>query len=315
MLDHQHGHAVFLVEIDDEAGHVLLFLEVHAGHRLVEQDQFGLERHRAGELDPPAKAIRQRAGGRLAHRLQVEKIDDLLDLAPMIQFLAARAAQPIERPGEEIVLQEVVAADHDVVEHAHMMEQRKILEGAADPEARPGVGLEPGDVAAAQQQPAFGRRTEPRYAVYDRGLAGAVRTDDRKQLALPDGEAHRSQHLDAAEAQRNALHFECMLQTFLQQREAAPPQSVAAAGRTISDQRVFRVFAGLMTQPVRPRFRMRRARPVRRPTASQSRAPLLLSACAWDKSPAVATKLVRYGIVSRANRAQYGGVSQVGEGR
>ena len=92
MLDHQHRHAVFLVEIDDEAGHVLLLLEVHAGHRLVEQDQFGLERHRAGELDPLAKAIGQRAGGRLAHRLQVEKIDDLLDLAPMIQFLAPRAA-------------------------------------------------------------------------------------------------------------------------------------------------------------------------------------------------------------------------------
>src|SRR4029077_5847118 len=112
---------------------------------------------------------------------------------------------------------------------------------------------------------------------------------------------HRSQHLYAAEAQRNALHFECMLQTFLQQHEAAPPAIRRGGSRTFSDQRGFCVFLGLMTQPVRLRFRMRRARRVRRPTASQGRAPLLLSACAWDKSPAVATKLVRYGIVSRVD--------------
>ncbi len=41
-------------------------------------------------------------------------------------------------PVDEVVLQQVVAADHDVVEHAHVVEQREVLEGAAD--AEPGGG-------------------------------------------------------------------------------------------------------------------------------------------------------------------------------
>ncbi len=105
VLDHHHGHAELFVEIDDVARHVLLFLEVHAGHRLVEQDQLRLQRHGAGELDALAQAVGQGAGGGLAHRLQVEEIDDLLDLAAMLELLAPRAGQPVQRSRDEIVLQ------------------------------------------------------------------------------------------------------------------------------------------------------------------------------------------------------------------
>ena len=45
-------------------------------------------------------------------------------------------------PGDEVVLQQMMPPDHDVVEHAHVVEQREVLEGAADAEARPGVGIE-----------------------------------------------------------------------------------------------------------------------------------------------------------------------------
>ena len=194
-----------------------------------------------------------------------------------------------------------MAADHDVVEHAHMMEQRKILEGAADPEAGPRVGLEPGDVAAAESSlPSVGGQSPDMQFMID-------------VLPAPFGpmiensSPCRTAKLTAASTSTPPRRKEtpCTSSACCKpsSNNVRPhrPQSVAAAGRTISDQRVFCVFAGLVTQPVRPRFRMRRARLVRRPTASQSRAPLLLSACAWDKSPAVATKLVRYGIVSRVD--------------
>jgi len=72
------------------------------------------------------------------------------------------------------------------VEHAHMMKQRKILEGAADAERGARIGREGGDVAAAIAQLAFARPVAARDAVDHRGLAGAVRADDRKQLALVD---------------------------------------------------------------------------------------------------------------------------------
>ena len=57
VFDHDHGHAPLLVEFHDEAGHVLLLLEVHAGHRLVEQNEIGSQGYRAGEFDALAQAI------------------------------------------------------------------------------------------------------------------------------------------------------------------------------------------------------------------------------------------------------------------
>ena len=201
VLDHHDGHAELFVEVDDVARHVLLFLEVHAGHRLVEQDQLRLQRHGARELDALAQAVGQGAGGGLAHRLQVEEIDDLLHLAAMLEFLAPRAGQPVQRSRDEIVLQEVMAADHDVVEHAHMMKQREVLEGAADAEPGPRVRIEAGDVLPAIEQLAFGRLVAARNAVDDRGLAGAVRADDREQLAIVDAKTDLGQRTDATKAQ------------------------------------------------------------------------------------------------------------------
>ena len=132
VLDHEHGHAPLLVEVDDEAGHVLLFLEVHARHRLVEQDQLGLQRHGARQLDALAEAVGELARHRLADVLDLQEVDDLLDLAPVRDLLAPGAAEPPQHPGREAPTQQVVAADHDVLEHRHVPEQRQVLEGAAD---------------------------------------------------------------------------------------------------------------------------------------------------------------------------------------
>jgi len=83
--------------------------EVHAAIGLVEQDQFRLQRHRTRQFDALAQAVRKGAGSCLAHRLQIEEVDDLFDLAAMFEFLAPRAGQPVQRSRDEIVLQEVMA--------------------------------------------------------------------------------------------------------------------------------------------------------------------------------------------------------------
>ena len=46
-----------LVDVEDVAGHVLLLLGVHAGHRLVEQEDAGLQAERAAELDALLEAV------------------------------------------------------------------------------------------------------------------------------------------------------------------------------------------------------------------------------------------------------------------
>ena len=136
VLDHDHRHPPLLVEVEDVAGHVLLLFQVHPGHRLVEQDQLRLQGDGAGQLDALAQAVRQRAGHRLADVRNLQEVDDLLDLAAVRQLFLLRAAEPVERAGEEVVPQQVVPADHDVVEHRHVIEQRQVLERPADAERR-----------------------------------------------------------------------------------------------------------------------------------------------------------------------------------
>ncbi len=57
VLDQRDGEPPLVAEVEDEAGHVLLLLGVHARHRLVEQEQLGVERQRAAELDALLQAV------------------------------------------------------------------------------------------------------------------------------------------------------------------------------------------------------------------------------------------------------------------
>jgi hypothetical protein len=52
VLDQQHRHAALVARIEDEARHVFLLLLVHAGHRLVQDQEARLGDQRAGQFDP-----------------------------------------------------------------------------------------------------------------------------------------------------------------------------------------------------------------------------------------------------------------------
>src|ERR1700757_755119 len=109
----------------------------------------------------------------------------------------------------------MMSPDHDVVEYAHMMKQCEVLEGAADPERGAGIGIERGDISPAIEELAFGRPVAARDTVDDRGLAGAVRADDREQLAFRDCERDVGKRAYAAEPQRNCTHFQRVVQSSL----------------------------------------------------------------------------------------------------
>src|SRR5216684_5233863 len=104
--------------------------------------------------------------------------------------------------------------DHDVVEHAHMMKQREVLEGAADAEPGPCVGIERGDVAAAIEQMAFGRPVAARDAVDDRGLAGPVGGDNREQFTVVHAKTDVGERTYATEAQSYPTHFQGVFHVF-----------------------------------------------------------------------------------------------------
>src|SRR5580704_2305996 len=79
VLDQCDRRAELVVDVEDEAAHVLLLLDIHPRHRLVEQQEFGLHRQCAAELDALLQPVGQPPDRGLADRLDFEKVDDPLD--------------------------------------------------------------------------------------------------------------------------------------------------------------------------------------------------------------------------------------------
>ena len=82
-----------------------------------------------------------------------------------------------------------------------------MLERAGEPEPGDLVRLAAGDVVAAEADRALAA-IDAAHAVEHAGLAGAVRTDQREQLARLHRERHAVEHGEAAEAQRQAVDRE-----------------------------------------------------------------------------------------------------------
>ena len=204
MLDHQHRDAEFGADVADPERHVVGLFDVQAGRRLVEQHQLRLRTQRPRKLDHLADAVRQAGDQLVAIGLEVEQFDHLLDLVAMVEFGAPHGGQ-IQQLLHEVRRRMAVPADQKVAQHGRVVEQLDVLEGARDPHLGDVMRRRRGELLAVEHQPARGRVIEPRDQVEDRGLAGAVRADDREDLPLLDGEVDLIDRLQAAELQREVF--------------------------------------------------------------------------------------------------------------
>src|ERR1700677_4325692 len=207
VLDQRDRRAEPYVRVDDEAAHILLLLAVHAGHRLVEQQQLRLHRERAAEFDALLQAVGQGPHRGLADRFDLQEIDDLLAELPMPDLLGERRAMSQGLP-EQALAHAQVSPRHDVVERRHALEQRDVLERARYAVACRFVRAHARARLAAKQDLALLRLVEAVDDVEHRRLAGAVRPDDRANLAFADVERHVGDRPDAAERKRDVLERE-----------------------------------------------------------------------------------------------------------
>ena len=202
VLDQDDRGAPFPIHLEDKAGHVLFFFLVHAAHRLIEQQQLRVERQGAAKFDALSQAVGEAAGRLLAQIFEFEKLDQLLDPGAVRRLLALRQP-PIDKGRQDPGAHPHMAAEHDVVEHGHAGKQRDVLKRAGDAErgdaGRPGAG----HVPAFEPDRAGVGLVEAADDVEQRGLAGAVRSDDRRQAAA----AHRERDvLDRAHAAKMLGH-------------------------------------------------------------------------------------------------------------
>src|SRR6185369_1292861 len=207
VLDEDDRRPELVVDVEDEAAHVLLLLDVHPRHRLVEQQHLRLHRERAAEVDALLQAVGELADRRPAVRLDLEEVDDPLDDLAVRSLLASGGA-PADRLLQDVGPHLQVAAGHDVLEHAHALEEREVLERARDAHLGDATRVHVRERSPAQLDRALLRLVDAVDAVEHRALAGAVRADDRADLVLADVEADVGEGLDAAEAQAEVLDVE-----------------------------------------------------------------------------------------------------------
>src|SRR6266542_2098637 len=207
VLDQGDGGAELAVDVEDEAAHVFLLLDVHPGHGLVEQQQRGLGRQRPGQLHALLQTVGQPPRRRLADRLDLEEVDDPLHERAVRELLPPRGPPP-ERIEQEVAPHLEQAPGHDVVEHAHALEQGDVLEGARDAEGGHVRRRQTGAVAAVEGDPSLVRAVEAADGVQQGGLARAVGADDRDDLTATDLEAHAVEGQQRSEPHADAVDLE-----------------------------------------------------------------------------------------------------------
>ena len=136
--------------------------------------------------------------------LDLEEVDDFLANAAVFDFLIERRTDPQRLP-EEVPFHPQAAAGHDVVKRRHAFEQRDVLKRSRDASRCGLVGFHPHARPAAPADGALLRVVEAVDDVEHRGLAGAVRPNDRPYLAFADVERDVGDRFHAAKGERDML--------------------------------------------------------------------------------------------------------------
>ena len=155
---HDHLHVV-LHEQDGDAGGGdlgdqvvdLLGLDgVAAGGGLVEEEDAGLERQRAGDLEPLQRAVGERARLLLGGVAEADAVEERARALGRGRAARRRDRGEVEEVGEERALLLQVEAGDGVLEHRHRLEDLQVLEGAAEAAAGEEVGVDAGHVLAVE---------------------------------------------------------------------------------------------------------------------------------------------------------------------
>ena len=166
----------------------------NAGGRLVEQQHARLAGDGDRDFEQPLLAVRQDRGALVHHVGEMELLEQRDHFIDDLR-LAADDAPPVMAGAEPLGDREA-----ERFERRQIGKQLVDLEGARDAEPHARMRAHAGDVVAVEQDLAGTRRQHAGQQIDDRGLAGAVRADQRMARALLDLERHIVGRDDAAEA-------------------------------------------------------------------------------------------------------------------
>ena len=180
MRDEQIGEAELPLERAQQVDHLGAYRHVERRHRLVADQQLGVDRQRAGDADALALAAGELV--RIAPRVLRSEPDHVQELRDPPRALAS-LRQSVD--GQRL-------ADHLLHRHARIQGGIRVLEDHLHlaPQRPQVLGIGAGHVPALEQDLTPGRLQQAQQQAPDGGLAGAALPDQSHALAAAQGEAH-----------------------------------------------------------------------------------------------------------------------------
>ena len=206
MLDQQHRDLERIPYLPDVLHQLRRLRRVHARRRLVQQQQTRVRCQRPQDLQPPLRAVGQRARPLVGVALHVEDAQQLLRPFPG-DVLLPRIPGEMQDTARQPVAHRVVHGHHQVLRHRQIIEQPDVLERPGDTGLVYLCGGHAVGVLAIQQDSARCGLIHLRQQVEHRGLARAVGADQPRDLRPADGQIEVLHRLQPAEghAQPHAL--------------------------------------------------------------------------------------------------------------
>src|SRR3989339_880290 len=110
MFHQHHGNLAFLLNVHDKSDNILFFLLIHPGHGLVQEQDIRGQGQGTSHLDFFLDTIAEISDQAFAVGLQLHKIDDVLDIGPVLGLYPGGFPAPLGpmmeviRPGSIVIL-------------------------------------------------------------------------------------------------------------------------------------------------------------------------------------------------------------------
>src|SRR5659263_43516 len=183
VLDKQDGQVELVAKPVDHFHQFVCLCRVHAGCRLVQDEELGFGGKSAGDFQPALRPIEEGTRDLVGMTLQVEQAQQIdgvvVDLLLTLPVLACVQ----ERISVAVGYTEVIG-DLDIVDNTGLAEQADVLERACDPCLSDLIGFLSYNVLPVEDDGTFGRPVNAGDHVEDGRLASTVGSDEADNFAV-----------------------------------------------------------------------------------------------------------------------------------
>ena len=208
-LRHQRAH-----ELAEARG----LRRIHAGGGFIKDQEPGLGRERARDLETALVTVREAAG----ESVRPAEAEPLQELTSLLAIAAVRCAARPEA-SHHVRTHPRVPSNENVLQNGEALEEPHALKGARDAARGQRVRRQARDVAPGEPDRPAVHAQVTADEIHERRLAGAVRTDEPEHLTGCDGEVNVGDGVHAAESLRDAVALK-------QHRQPRSPGGVGSSG-------------------------------------------------------------------------------------